>query len=86
MPLVTDFEDIPSPTPCVVTGEALKDGLKGGLVEVDHHGNVVDLPLHEIATVEASGVSESELELLGDLSGNMSLDVRDDGLVVAPSG
>ena len=86
MALVTNFEDIFSLAPGLVTGEAIEDRLQGGLVKVDQHGHIIDLPLHEVAAVEATSVSERELQLLGKFLRHLRLDVRGDEFIVASSG
>jgi hypothetical protein len=86
MSLIANFDDIRSLAPCLVAGEAIRDGLQSRLVKVNQNRNIVDFPLDKIAAIEATSVSEREFELLGNLSRNSRLHVRDDGLVVAPSG
>jgi len=86
MSCITNFDDIFSRAPCLIISEAFKHCLQSGLVEINQHGHIVDLPLDKIAAVEASSVSESELQLLWNLLRDMSLDVRDDRFIVAPSG
>lgn len=86
MAIVTNFDDILSLAPGLIPGKAFNDLLQSRLVEIDQHGDIIDLPLDEIAVVEAASVSERELQLLGDISRDMRLDVRDNRLVIAPSG
>ena len=86
MSIVTDFKNVVSLTPRLVACEAIEDSLQGRLIEVNQHGYIIDFPLNKIAAVEAASVSESEFELLRDLLRDGGLDVRNDDLVVAPSG
>lgn len=86
MTLVTNFDDILSLAPCLITGESFDDGLQSRLVEVDQHRYIVDLPLNEVTVVETASVGESELQLLRYLSGHIRFDIRNDGLIVAPGG
>lgn len=86
MSLVTNFDDILSLSPSLIASKALEDCLQSRLIKVNQHRHIINLPLNEIAVVEATSVSEREFQLLGNVLRNMRLNVRDDGFIVAPSG
>lgn len=86
MALVTNLDDIFSLTPGLIASEAIDDRLQGRSVKVDQHRHIIDLPLNKIAAVEATSVSERELQFLRKLLRYLRLDVRNDGFIVAPSG
>lgn len=85
MALITNFDNIISLAPGLIVSKAFRNCLQSRLVEVNQHGHIVHLPLDEVA-VEATSVGERELQLLGNLARDMRFDVRDDGLVIAPTG
>lgn len=86
MSCVADLENVLSLAPCLITSEPFEDRLESWLIQVNQHRYIVDFPLNKIAAIGASCVSKCELQLFGNILRNFSLDVRNDGLIVAPGG
>lgn len=83
MSLIAKFIHSFALTPCLITSETVKDGLQSGLVQINQHWDIVNKPSDKVAAIWTASVSECQLELFGQLLGNVRLGVGHDNLIIA---